>query len=164
MFWCGGEIPSAPTKIMPLPTDEKIKRIREIELKINKNLFVICGIVTVVTMVMILTEFFTRGSFPPTQISLFYLGVLVIYSVHKELLRWLGERKLERQGEIYVYSWIALTTILYTINFLSKDFFNYSPAGEPLYTLKEISIISFEVLVIFIITRGSKLIKIGLTK
>lgn len=147
-----------------MPINERIKKIRAIEAGINKNLYIICGVVTIITMGMIVIEFFSRGAFPTTKIGLFYVGILIIYSFHKELVRWLGERKVERQGEIFVYGWIALTTLLYVINFLTKDFFSYSISGEPLITLKESSIVTLQVLIIFIITRGSKLIKIFLAK
>ena len=142
----------------------KFKQLREIEGGINKNLFLICAGVTLVAMLMITLEFFTRGAFSPTRMSLFYLGVLIIYSLHKEMVRWLGKRKIERQGEYFVYGWIGLTTLLYIINFLTKDYFSYSAAGEPLFILKELTILALEVLGIFIFTRCLKIIKVVLTK
>ncbi len=144
--------------------NDKFKNLRKLEVKINKHLYVICGLVTLVTMAMVATEFFSRGAFPPTKISLFYLGVLILYSMHKELVRWLGERKVEHQGEYFVYGWIGLTTFLYVINFLSKDYFSYSIYGWSLTVLREASIITLEVLAIFLITRGSKLIRVFLIK
>lgn len=141
-----------------------IKKLRKLEGGINRHLYVICGIVTLTTMVMIAIEFFTRGAFPPIKIGLFYLGVLLLYSLHKELVRWLGERKVDRQGEYFVYGWLIFTTLLYIINFFTKDFFSCSVAGVPLITLQEASTLTLEVLAIFLITRGSKLIKIYLTK
>ena len=134
------------------------------EAKINHNLYLICGGVTVLTMIMIAMEFFSRGVFPPTKISLFYLGVLLLYSLHKELIRWMGDRKVDYQGEYFVYGWIALTTLLYLVNFMSKDYFSYSIYGEPSTTLREISFLTLEVLAIFLVTRGSKLIKVFLVK
>lgn len=147
-----------------MPVNNKFKHLKEIEAGINKNLFLICGVVTIVIMFMITIEFFSRGAFPPTSISLFYLGVLIIYSLHKEMVRWLGKRKIERQGEYFVYGWIGLTTCLYIINFLSKDYFVYSAVGEPLTTLKESSILTLEVLGIFILTRCFKILKVLLAK
>jgi hypothetical protein len=141
-----------------------LKHLKKIELQINKHLYLICGGVTLVTMAMIAIEFFTRGIFPPTNIHLFYLGILIIYSLHKELVRWLGERKVERQGEYFVYGWIVFTTLLYIINFSTKHFFSYSCEGEPLNNLRELCILTLEVLVIFLVTRGSKLIRLSLTK
>jgi len=141
-----------------------IKPIREIEERINKNLFSICGAVTVVIMVMYLMEFFSRGAFSPANISLFYLGILIIYSFHKELIRWLGKRKEERQGEYFVYGWIALTTALYLVNFLSKGYFGFEPDGTKTTTLQELSILSVEVLAIFIITRSLKILNIQFKK
>ena len=85
-------------------------------------------------MVIKLAEFFSRGAFAPTKIELFYLGVLVIYSLHKEMVRWLGERKVERQGECFVYIWVGLTTALYLINFFTNwmgdDGFLWKMSGD----------------------------------
>ena len=144
--------------------DNTIKKIKEVEIGINKNLYLICGIVTLLTMIMIATEFFTRGAFPPTRIAIFYLGILIVYSLHKELVRWLGEKRVERQGEYFVYGWIIFAVILHIINFLSKDFFAFSAKGEPTDTLQQTCILALEVLLIFFITRTSKLIKIFLQK
>lgn len=138
--------------------------VKTIEARINKNLFIICAAVTVVVMAMVLLEFFTRGIFPSAQITLFYLGVLILYSLHKEMVRWLGQRKVERQGEYFVYAWIGLTTILYIINFLTKEYYSYSTQGEPLAILKGISILTLEVLGIFIFTRCLKILKVFLIK
>ena len=142
----------------------QFQRVKEIETKINRNLFVICSVVTIVVMAMVLSQFFTRGAFPPTQITLFYLGVLILYSLHKEIVRWLGQRKIERQGEYFVYSWIILTTLLFAINFFTKGYFSYSAEGEHLNTLREISTLTLEVFVIFIFTRVMKMLKICLVK
>jgi len=144
--------------------NNRFKQLRGIETGINKHLYLICGIITIVVMIMTLTEFFTRGRFAPARMNLFYLGVLVIYSLHKELIRWLGKRKIERQGEYFVFGWITFTTLLYIINFLSKDYFSYSVQGEPTTTLRELSILSLEVLAIFILTRYLKILKILLVK
>jgi len=142
----------------------KIRSIREIEEKINRNLFFICGVVTVVIMAMYLIEFFSRGRFSPADMSLFYLGILVIYSFHKELIRWLGKRKAERRGEYFVYGWIALTTALYLVNFFSMSYFDIGADGTRLTTLRELSMISVEVLAIFIMTRSLKILKLQLEK
>lgn len=141
-----------------------LKDFGKIERVINKHLYTICSIVTIVAMAMILTEFFTRGLFPPARIHMFYLGVLVIYSFHKELTRWLGRKEVERQGEYFVYSWIILTTLLYVINFSTKGYFNYSVQGEPLTILKELSVLTLEVLAVFILTRGLKILKVISTR
>jgi len=141
-----------------------LRYVREIESKINRNLFIVCSLVTVIVMVMLLMEFFSRGDFPPTQITLFYLGVLLIYSLHKEVVRWLGRRKIERQGEYFVYAWIILTTLLFLINFFSKQYFSYSEQGEYLYALRKVSVLTLEVFMIFIFTRVLKILKICLIK
>ncbi len=147
-----------------MPQNDTLRKLRTMEAKINRNLYLICGGVTVLTMIMMLVEFLTRGAFPPTKISLFYLGVLLLYSLHKELVRWMGDRKVDYQGEYFVYGWIGLTTLLYIVNFLSKDYFSHSIHGAPLVALKEASILTLEVLAIFLVTRGSKLIKVFLVK
>ena len=139
--------------------NKKYKKLKRIENKINKNLFFICGIVTVITMAMILVEFFSKGAFSPARIDLFYLGVLIIYSFHKELIRWIGERKVERQGEYFVYGWILLTTALYLVNFLNHDYYVFSDQGERLYVLRDLSFLTLEVFAIFIITRSLKILK-----
>ncbi|TET84180.1 MAG: hypothetical protein E3J36_02125 [Candidatus Nealsonbacteria bacterium] len=149
---------------MPRISEEKLRKIRTIEFAINKHLFLICAAITLIVMLMAIIEFFSRGTFPPSKIGFFYVGVLFIYSVHKEMLRWLEEKKIERQGEYFLYSWIGLTAILYIINFLTKDYFNYSPEGVPLETLKEVSVITLQVAGIFLFTRLSKVIKIILEK
>ncbi len=147
-----------------MPVNNKFRQLRDIEAGINKNLFLICAAVTVIAMSMMALEFFTRGGFPPTRMSLFYLGVLILYSFHKELVRWLGRRKIERQGEYFVYGWIGLTTLLYTINFLAKDYFNYSAQGESLTTLRDVSVLTLQVLGVFISTRVLKILKVLLIK
>ncbi len=142
----------------------KFKELKEIEKEVNRHLYQICAIITVVTMAMISVSFFTRGDFPSTRIGLFYLGILIIYSLHKELIRWLGERKVERQGEYFVYAWVLFAVLLYVINFLAKDFFVYSSQGDFLTTLKETGILTLEITAIYLITRGSKIIKVYFTK
>ncbi len=143
---------------------KEIKKLRIIELSINNHLYTICSIITIITMAMIVTEFLTRGQFFPTNMNLFYLGVLLIYSFHKELIRWLGERKVERKGEHFVYGWIFLTVSLYIVNFISKDYFNYLAQGNPSTTLRDLSILTLEVLGIFIFTRCLKIFKTLLIK
>ncbi len=144
--------------------NHQLQRLRTVETGINRNLFLICAGVTLVAMAMVIIGFFTRGVFPSTRMSFFYLGVLIIYSLHKEMVRWLGQRKVERQGEYFVYGWITLTTLLYIVNFLTKDYFGYSVGGERLDPLREISTLTVEVLAIFIFTRILKLLRIFLTK
>jgi len=149
---------------MPRIPEEKLKKVREIEFAINKNLFLICAVITLIAMLMVTIEFFSRGAFPPSQIGFFYIAVLFVYSIHKEMLRWLGEKNIERQGEYFLYSWIGLTVILYIINFLTKEYFSHSPEGMPLTLLKEISFVTVEVAAVFLFTRLSKVIKLILEK
>jgi hypothetical protein len=138
--------------------NNQIRSLRKIELSINTNLFIICSIVTVAAMVLMTTDFFTRGSFVPSRMNLFYLAVVFIYSIHKELIRWLGEKKIKRRGEYFVYAWIILTTILYIINFFTHDYYSYSLEGYRLGTLRDISLLTIEILGIFIISRVLKLL------
>ena len=140
----------------------KLNPIRIIENKINKRLFWICSAVTVLIMMMETIEFFTRGIFSSADMNLFYLGILIIYSFHKELIRWLGKSKMERQGEYFVYAWIGLTIFLYIINFFSKNYFAYNVEGEQLSVVRDLSIISIEVLAVFIFTRGLKIFNVFL--
>ena len=142
----------------------ELARIRKSEGLINRHLYWICGLITIIVMTMMTIGFFSRGVFPSPKIGVFYFGVLIIYSFHKELLRWLGEKKVERQGEYFVYAWIGLATILYIINFLSKDYFGYSPQGVSLGALREVCFTALEVFGIFILTRGSKLLRVLLEK
>lgn len=142
----------------------KLKSLKDSEFKINKNLYLICGVITIFTMMMLATEFFSRCDFPPTRIPLFYLGILIIYSLHKEIVRWLGERKVDRQGEYFVYGWITFTLILYLVNFLSKQYFTCPENGGCDSALINSCILTLEVLAIFLITRASKFIKLNLNK
>lgn len=136
------------------------ENLRIIESGISRNLFVVCSLVTLATMAVLVVDFFGRGSFVSPNMDLFYLAVLLIYSLHKELLRWLGEKKVRREGEYFVYAWIILTTILYVVNFFSHNYFSYSREGYPLGTLRDISWLSVEVLGVFILTRFFKLLEI----
>lgn len=149
---------------MPRISEEKLKKVREIEFTINKHLFLICATITLIAMLMVAIEFFSRGAFPPSKIGFFYIAVLFVYSIHKEMLRWLGEKKTERQGEYFLYSWIGLTVILYIINFLTRDYFSYSLEGMPVAILREVSLITMQVAIIFLFTRLSKVIKIILER
>ncbi|MDD5221266.1 MAG: hypothetical protein PHV47_01535 [Candidatus Pacebacteria bacterium] len=132
-----------------------------IESKINRILFWISVFITIVTMVMMAIEFFSRGAFPTTRIGNFYIGVLLIYSFHKEALRWLEEkdtRKGQRRGEIFVYSWFILTTILYLVNFLRHDYYMTDPSGKETKALMEITVTALESGAVFIFTRLIKII------
>jgi hypothetical protein len=138
--------------------EAKIKEVRKMESKINNNLFLICSFVTLATMVLMAVNFFSRGSFLPAKIGFFYLAVVLIYSLHKEFVRWLGEKKSRRQGEYFVYAWIILTTILYIVNFFSNDLYSFSKEGYAVSTLADISYTTIEVLGIFVITRVMKML------
>jgi len=47
------------------------KKLRKTESDINRTLFVICSIVTVATMVLLVSDFFSRGTFLPPRINFF---------------------------------------------------------------------------------------------
>ena len=143
---------------------KEIKKVRMVENMINQRLFIICGFITLVTMGLTVVDFFSKGVFIPQRINFFYLGVLLIYSLHKELIRWLDQRKKSRNGEFFVYVWIILTTVLYVINFFSKDYYTHSAEGYELGVLRDASLLTLQVLAVFIITRSLKLFKIMLFK
>ncbi len=149
---------------MPKINEENLIKIRKVEHAVSKNLFLICVVITVIIMLMVTIEFFSRGAFLPSRIGFFYIGVLFIYSIHKEMLRWLEEKGEDRQGEYFLYSWIGLATLFYVINFITKDYFRFSLEGKPNECISEISIITLEVAGIFIVTRMSKIIKTILMK
>ena len=136
---------------------KKIQEVRRVETVISENLFIICSFVTLATMVMMAVNFFSRGSFSPTQIGFFYLIVVLIYSLHKEFIRWVGEKETRKRGEYFVYSWIILTTTLYMVNFFSNDYFGYSKEGFEVSTLADVAFTTVEVLGVFIITRIMKI-------
>ena len=145
--------------------EKTIEKLTNLEVSVNKNLFSITTELTMVLMVTLITEFFSRGEFPSVQgLTLFYIGILFLYSFHKEALRWLQKKGEERQGERFVYTWIILTIILYTVNFISHCKYSYSDDGYSLNTLNDIAITALEVLAIFVITRVSKLLKISFIK
>lgn len=144
--------------------NQRFKHIKTIETGINKHLFIICSMVTIVVMAMTLIDFFTRGNLFTVQIAPFYLGVLGIYSLHKEIVRWLGQRSVERQGELFVYVWIGLTTVLYAINFATKNHFSVTVEGLSINTLQSTAVLTLEVLGIFIFTRFLKILKICMTR
>lgn len=136
--------------------------IKKEESLINKHLFLISAVVTIVTMGMLIAEFFTRGAFSPADMGVFYLGILVIYSFHKELVRWFSKKKIERQGEIFIYAWIVITIALYIVDFATNNYFSYNSQGQSLLTLAKISLITIEVLAVFVFTRLLKTLRIGL--
>ncbi len=136
------------------------KNIQTTEQKISNILFYICLFITLLALGMTLVRFFTRGEFPPTNIGTFYIGILLIYSIHKEALRWIIDKKEQkrRPGESFVYIWIIITAFLYLINFISKDYFRFDASGEELHVLTEATLISLEVGAVFILARTLKLL------
>ena len=132
-----------------------------IESKISRILFWISVFITVATMVMMVMEFFSRGKLPATRIGNFYIGVLLIYSFHKEALRWLEEKdqkRVQRRGEIFVYAWIILTTVIYLINFFNHDFYITDEFGRQTRALMEITSTALEAGGVFLFTRLIKVI------
>jgi len=147
-----------------LLTDENLKYIRQAESTINRHLFLACALITFIVMAMVAVEFFTRGAFLPSRIGFFYVSILFIYAAHKEMLRWLEEKQVERQGEFFLYCWITLTVLFYIINFLTKDYYSTSFEGRPMGCISDAAVITLEVAVIFLLARLSKVIKIILMK
>ena len=138
-----------------------MKKVYNEEFAINRTLFNISIFVTILAVAMMLTEFFTRGFFPATKIGVFYVGVLLIYSFHKEALRWLSrvaDREIIRRGEYFVYLWIILTAILYLVNFLTRDYFVIGDMGQELAALSEITFTTLEVCAVFIFARVFKIV------
>ncbi len=148
------------TKIINILSKPDLKKIRDMEMALSRNFYLLCVFVTLVTMIMTVIEFFSRGMFFPAHMNLFYLGILLIYSLHKELIRWLGHRKIERQGEYFVYAWVLLTTVLYIVNFVSKDYYIHLAKGEPSTTLRDLSMLTLQVLGVFILTRCLKIVQL----
>jgi hypothetical protein len=146
----------------------KNKTIYSTEKRINNILFGICIVITIIALGMKIVEFFSRGGFPRPRVSYFYIGILVIYSIHKEALRWIEHkefgRAIERKGEYFVYIWIGVTTILYVINFFTKGYFCVSPQGQELSTLADITFTTLEVGGVFLLTRLLKIRTIYLFK
>lgn len=138
--------------------EKDVEKFKEDEERVGKHLYKLAAIVTLIAMGFVLIEFFTKGVFHSRGISYFYVGVVLVYSLHKELIRWIGEeRRRHHHGEFFLYGWIGLTTGMYVINFLTKGYF-YNLAIE------EAAIITIEVLIIFLITRALKLFKLRITK
>lgn len=129
------------------------------EKEVNQQLFFITAVLSVITMAMFLISFFSKGEFPPSSITVLYLGVLVVYAIHKESLRWMKspQQDLKRKGELFVYIWISFTASLYIIDFLNPGRYNTDSFTNP--ALQGATILSLEILVIFILTKGSKIVK-----
>lgn len=136
------------------------QKVQKEEKKIDDILFNICLFVTFLAIGMMLIEFFSVGKFPATRISVFYMVVLLVYSLHKEAIRWVekeGDNSQQKRGEIFVYVWIIITALLYLINFISCDYFS---EGGKLIALSEITFTTVEVCTVFIITRIFKIMSL----
>ena len=139
------------------------EKIIKTENKINNILFGLCFCITLLAIFMALLEFFSRGAYPSTHISIFYIGVLTIYALHKEALRFLERstpQRGQRSGEIFVYVWIIITAFLYLLNFLTKNYYSYSDTGEELKALMNITFTALEVGAVFILARILKLLMV----
>ncbi|MFZ5559223.1 MAG: hypothetical protein ACOZAL_00275 [Patescibacteria group bacterium] len=139
------------------------EKVIQVETKISNVLFWICFFITLLTIFMSLTEFFSRGEFPPSRINIFYIGVLTIYALHKEALRFLersSSEKGQKRGEVFVYIWIIMTAILYLINFLNKNYYSYSDDGKELKSLMNITFVTIEVGAVFVLARILKLLMV----
>lgn len=133
-----------------------------VEHTISDTLYRICILVTVIAMAMTLLRFFTRGAFPSDEIGVFYVGILALYSIHKEVLHWILDKenlRNRRKGENFVYGWILLVAMLYFINFLSRDWFTTMPNGGRLPVLSEAGFLALEVGTIFVASRIIKIVR-----
>jgi hypothetical protein len=139
------------------------EQVIKIETKISNILFWLCFLITIMAITMYLIEFFSRGGFPSSRIGLFYVGVLAIYSFHKEAIRFLEHARSTRsskQGEFFVYIWILLTAGLFLLDFLCKNYYSINNNGEALMALTNIAYTAIEVGAVFVIARILKLIMI----
>ncbi len=137
------------------------EKIIKVEKNINNILFWICFFVTIIAMFMAFLEFFARGEFPTSKIGLFYIGVLAIYSFHKEALRFLEHaqtEKTQKKGELFVYAWIIIAAILHLVNFITKNYYVIGDNGEHLLGLTNISYTALEVGAVFVFARILKLL------
>jgi hypothetical protein len=141
--------------------NRQIKELRKVESIINRNLYLLCSALTLLTMIVFLVEFFSRGAFPNFRINIFYLGVLLIYSAHKELIRLMGKKNFWHHGEYFVYSWVAITIVLYLVNFLTKGYYTYSPTNQQSTVLTDVSLITLQVMGVFILSRAFKIIRVS---
>lgn len=131
-----------------------------VENTISIALYRVCMYVTVIAMVMVAVRFFSRGAFPPDNINVFYIGILALYSLHKEALHWILEKETwpdRRRGEQLVYGWFVLVASLYFVNFLSGDWFESTYDGGHSHTLKEATFLALEVGGIFVASRFIKI-------
>ena len=148
--------------------EKENNQILDVEKSVNNVLHKTVFLITFLAIGMMLVEFFSRGAFPQSRISTFYIGVLLIYSLHKEALHWIeirGGAYSQRKGEYFVYFWIFLTALLYLINFLTKNYYLFSDKGTELPALSDITFTALEVCGVFILTRLFKILGISfLTK
>jgi len=136
------------------------EKIIKIETKINNILFWLCFFVTFLAIFMALLEFFSKGAYPPSNINAFYIGVLIIYALHKEALRFLERshsKRTPKGGEVFVYIWIIIAACLYLLNFLTKGFY-----AQESKALVSISFTALEVGAVFVLARILKLVMIRL--
>ena len=140
----------------------ELKQIRKVESAINRNLYLLCSILTLLTMAVIFVEFFSRGAFPNFRIDIFYLGVLLIYSAHKELIRLMGKKNFWHHGEYFVYMWVVITIVLYLINFITKGYYTLSATNQQSTVLADTSFLTLEVMGVFIISRALKIARVFL--
>lgn len=127
------------------------------EMKINHRLYRICYLITIITMILVIIQFFSRGYFSIQNFGFFYIGILFIYSFHKESIRWLGEVR-DRRGEYFVYIWIAITIFLYLIDFFSKGYYSHTPDGRVNNSLNDLIKLTLEVGAVFVLTKTMKVI------
>jgi hypothetical protein len=135
---------------------EDLQKLKKAESAINKNLYWLSALLTFLSMAVVLVEFFSRGLFPEFNINILYVGILLLYSLHKELLHMLHEKTGKRHGEYFVYGWVILTATLYVINFFTRGYFTNTPNNN---VLIETSFLTLEIMAIFILSRATKVLR-----
>lgn len=93
-------------------------------------------------------EFFT-GKEVPKFFAMSYMMLLSTYIIHKEVGRWTNLKVTMRPGEIFVYIWWISLFLMLIIQFFTQERFELP---------KEMTSISYEVILAFIIADVSKAI------
>ncbi len=136
------------------------EHIKQDELRINDTLFYLCVFVTLVAVGVTLFRFFGYGRTGVVSMNAFYIGVIAIYALHKEAMRWIldgTEVSTHRHGEKFVYFWIIVVAILFLINFVSGGAY---PGDREGAILTDTSLMALEVGAFFLIARIAKIARI----
>ncbi len=121
----------------------------------DKTLRSVCIPLTILTLIMMVLRFFTKGGFPPSGIETLYIGVLSTYAVHRKTIQFTVNADNKRPDQFFVCVWFIITTSLYLINFISKGYF--CSQGD-MQVLSQMTRISLEVAGIFVLSHGANII------